>query len=172
MPYDIIGRLFINQFDQGVMRMKVVMKLSSIICFYFVVVLLAACGAQVSEPVVIQESSVKELKIIDHVIGDGTKTRNSQRVAVHYTGWLYDENATDFKGEKFDSSYDRKRPFVFSLGNKAVIDGWEKGLLGMKAGGKRTLIIPPHMGYGSRGAGSSIPPNAALVFDIELLKAG
>ena len=117
-------------------------------------------------------SSVTELQKIDTVIGEGKAVRNNHRVAVHYTGWLYDENAADKKGKKFDSSYDRHRPFVFSLGNRDVIQGWEQGLLGMKEGGKRTLIIPPSMGYGSTGAGSAIPPNATLVFDIELLSAG
>jgi len=132
--------------------------------------LLMGCGGKAE--VSVEHAFVKELQIIDHVLGEGTKTRNSQRVAVHYTGWLYDDNAADKKGEKFDSSYDRKRPLVFSLGNRDVIQGWEKGLLEMRAGGKRTLIIPPSLAYGSKGAGSSIPPNAALVFDIELLKAG
>ena len=120
----------------------------------------------------IEHASVKELKLIDHVLGEGNKTRNSMRIAVHYTGWLYDENAPDNKGVKFDSSHDRSRPLVFSLGNKDVIQGWEQGLLEMREGGKRTLIVPPHLGYGAKGAGTSIPPNAALVFDIELLQAG
>lgn len=118
------------------------------------------------------KQNVTELKIIDSLVGEGSKVRNNHRVAVHYTGWLYDDNAADKKGKKFDSSFDRHRPFVFSLGNKDVIAGWEQGILGMKKGGKRTLIIPPELGYGSRGAGSSIPPNSALVFDIELLQAG
>jgi len=132
--------------------------------------LLWGCGEK-PEPKA-EHPSVKELQRIDHVLGEGTKTRNSMRIAVHYTGWLYDENASDKKGKKFDSSYDRNRPFVFSLGNKDVIQGWEQGLLEMRAGGKRTLIIPPHLGYGAKGAGSSIPPNAALIFDIEVLQAG
>ena len=132
--------------------------------------LLWGCGEK-TEPIV-EHPSVKELQRIDHVLGKGTKTRNSMRLAVHYTGWLYDENAPDKKGKKFDSSYDRKRPLVFSLGNKDVIQGWEQGLLEMRAGGKRTLIVPPHLGYGAKGASPSIPPNAALIFDIEVLQAG
>ncbi len=132
--------------------------------------LLWGCGEK-PEPKA-EHLNVKELQSIDHVLGEGNKTRNSMRVAVHYTGWLYDENASDKKGKKFDSSHDRNRALVFSLGNKDVIQGWEQGLLEMRVGGKRTLIIPPHLGYGTKGAGSSIPPNAALVFDIELLQAG
>jgi len=90
-------------------------------------------------------------------------------VSVHYTGWLYDANAEDKKGEKFDSSLDRNQPFEFPLGAGQVIQGWDQGVAGMKIGGKRTLIIPPEMGYGARGAGAVIPPNATLIFDVELL---
>ncbi|MCL4141996.1 UNVERIFIED_CONTAM: hypothetical protein GTU68_020043 [Idotea baltica] len=90
-------------------------------------------------------------------------------VSVHYTGWLYDPAAEDKKGEKFDSSVDRGQPFEFNLGNGQVIQGWDQGFAGMKIGGKRTLIIPPEMGYGARGAGGVIPPNATLIFDVELL---
>jgi len=89
---------------------------------------------------------------------------------VHYTGWLYDEKAEGFKGKKFDSSVDRKQPFDFALGAGQVIQGWDKGVAGMKIGGVRKLIIPPHMGYGAAGAGGVIPPNAVLHFDVELLK--
>jgi len=117
-------------------------------------------------------SGINELQIIDVVVGTGKKTVNNHRAAVHYTGWIYDPSAPDKKGKKFDSSYDRNRPFIFSLGNKNVIQGWDEGILGMRIGGKRTLIIPPHMGYGDKGAGSSIPPNSTLIFDVELLKAG
>jgi peptidylprolyl isomerase len=87
-------------------------------------------------------------------------------VTVHYTGWLYDNGA---KGKKFDSSRDRGEPFAFILGNGDVIQGWDSGVAGMKVGGTRTLIIPPAAGYGARGAGADIPPNATLIFDIELL---
>ena len=143
-----------------------------ITCFFSLAIVTVLLGCSRDSEPVSEHPIVKELQIIDHVVGTGNKTRNSMRVAVHYTGWLYDENAPDKKGKKFDSSVDRNRPFVFSLGNKDVIQGWDQGLLEMYAGGKRTLIIPPHLAYGTKGAGSSIPPNAALVFDIELLKAG
>lgn len=106
---------------------------------------------------------------IDHKVGEGATATAGQRVTVHYTGWLYDANAADQKGKKFDSSRDRNDPFVFPLGGGRVIRGWDEGVAGMKIGGQRTLIIPPEMGYGSHGAGGVIPPNATLVFDVELL---
>ncbi len=90
-------------------------------------------------------------------------------VIVHYTGWLYDPSAPEGKGAKFDSSVDRKEPFQFPLGGGRVIKGWDDGVAGMKVGGQRTLIIPPAMGYGQRGAGGVIPPNATLIFDVELI---
>jgi FKBP-type peptidyl-prolyl cis-trans isomerase FkpA len=91
-------------------------------------------------------------------------------VVVHYTGWLYDPTKADGRGKKFDSSVDRASPFSFPLGAGRVIQGWDQGVAGMKVGGKRTLIIPPEMGYGARGAGGAIPPNAALLFEVELLE--
>mgnify|MGYP000694935540 FL=1 len=90
-------------------------------------------------------------------------------MTVHYTGWLYDVNANSNKGNKFDSSKDRGEPFTFVLGVGQVIKGWDQGFAGMKIGGSRTIIIPSDMGYGSRGAGNVIPPNADLIFDVELL---
>jgi FKBP-type peptidyl-prolyl cis-trans isomerase FkpA len=89
---------------------------------------------------------------------------------VHYTGWLYDPAAADGHGAKFDSSLDRKVPFGFFLGVGKVIKGWDEGVVGMKVGGKRTLVIPAHMGYGERGAGGIIPPNATLLFAVELIE--
>ncbi len=101
--------------------------------------------------------------------GTGAEAVSGKNVSVHYTGWLYDEAAPEHKGKKFDSSRDRNEPFEFRLGAGMVIQGWDQGVAGMKIGGQRTLIIPADMGYGKRGAGGVIPPNATLVFDVELL---
>lgn len=106
----------------------------------------------------------------DTKLGEGAEARAGQNVIVHYTGWLFDESAPGNKGKKFDSSLDRNDPFSFPLGGGRVIKGWDIGVQGMKEGGERTLIIPPEMGYGPRGAGGAIPPNATLVFDVKLLK--
>jgi peptidylprolyl isomerase len=106
----------------------------------------------------------------DTHLGDGAEAQAGQTVTVHYTGWLYDEAAAEGKGRKFDSSLDRNEPFDFPLGGGRVIKGWDQGVAGMKVGGQRTLVIPPEMGYGSRGAGDVIPPNATLIFDVKLLK--
>jgi len=103
-----------------------------------------------------------ELEITDLQVGDGTEATSGNQVTVHYTGWLTD-------GTKFDSSVDRGTPFAFALGGGMVIQGWDRGVAGMKVGGKRKLVIPPEMGYGARGAGAVIPPNATLVFEVELL---
>ena len=106
------------------------------------------------------------LVIEDLVVGAGAAAASGQRVSVHYTGWLTDGVIT---GRKFDSSKDRGQPFQFSLGKGEVIRGWDEGVAGMKVGGKRKLTIPPGLGYGSRGAGGVIPPNATLLFEVELL---
>ena len=106
------------------------------------------------------------LKIIDVKVGTGALPKTGQTCVMHYTGWLY-ENGT--KGKKFDSSVDRNEPFEFAIGTGNVIKGWDEGVITMKVGGKRTLIIPPSLGYGARGAGGVIPPNATLIFDVELL---
>lgn len=105
----------------------------------------------------------------DSVVGEGAVAEAGQTVSVHYTGWLYDANAPENRGEKFDSSVDRGQPFEFPLGGGRVIKGWDQGVAGMKVGGKRTLIIPSEMGYGERGAGRIIQPGATLLFDVELL---
>ena len=103
------------------------------------------------------------LSYVDQVIGTGEVAVAGKTTTVHYTGWLTN-------GQNFDSSVDRGQPFRFPLGAGRVIRGWDEGVAGMKAGGKRTLIIPPEMGYGARGAGGVIPPNATLIFDVELLE--
>ena len=106
------------------------------------------------------------LKIIDTRAGTGATPRSGQTCVMHYTGWLYEDGK---KGKKFDSSVDRNEPFEFKIGQHQVIAGWDEGVATMKVGGKRTLIIPPALGYGARGAGGVIPPNATLIFDVELL---
>ena len=106
------------------------------------------------------------LQIIDTKVGTGASPRPNQTAVVHYTGWLYTNGA---KGQKFDSSVDRGEPFEFPVGQGRVIKGWDEGVATMKIGGKRTLIVPPGLGYGARGAGGAIPPNATLMFDVELL---
>ena len=111
---------------------------------------------------------MSELQKIDTVVGDGKEAIAGCYVDVHYTGWLFDDKAPDHKGQKFDSSLDRGQLFSFTLGSGNVIQGWDQGVQGMKIGGKRTLIIPSEMGYGARGAGGVIPPNATLVFDVDL----
>lgn len=106
------------------------------------------------------------LQFLDTTTGTGIEATTGKSVTVHYTGWLYNDSV---QGAKFDSSKDRGDPFVFSLGAGMVIKGWDEGVAGMKIGGTRTLVIPPEMGYGARGAGGVIPPNATLRFEVELL---
>lgn len=112
------------------------------------------------------------LIIDDLVEGTGDEAVPGKMIEVHYTGWLYDPDAEDNKGKKFDSSVDRGDTFSFHLGAGRVIEGWDKGFAGMKIGGLRRLTIPSEMGYGARGAGGVIPPNAVLVFDVELIGVG
>jgi FKBP-type peptidyl-prolyl cis-trans isomerase FkpA len=116
------------------------------------------------------EQPVTKLIVTDTKVGTGAEAVNDKMVTVHYTGWLYAPSAPGGKGKKFDSSADHGQPFSFPLGAGFVIPGWDKGVAGMKAGGKRTLIIPSGMAYGARGAADVIPPNATLIFDVELLK--
>ena len=106
------------------------------------------------------------LKYIDTKVGTGPSPKTGQTCVMHYTGWLYENGK---KGAKFDSSVDRGQPFEFKIGMRQVIPGWDEGVATMNVGGKRTLIIPPELGYGVRGAGNVIPPNATLMFDVELL---
>ena len=115
-------------------------------------------------------NNVTSLQITDGKVGAGATATAGKEVTVHYTGWLHDDQAADHHGRKFDSSRDRGEPFVFRLGAGMVIRGWDQGVAGMKVGGKRTLVIPSELGYGARGAGGVIPPNATLIFDVELLK--
>jgi FKBP-type peptidyl-prolyl cis-trans isomerase FkpA len=124
---------------------------------------LSACGGGGSP-----STAPTQLQVTDSLVGTGTAAAAGNTITVHYTGWLYDETASQYRGKQFDSSVG-KTPFSFKLGVGQVIAGWDQGVVGMKVGGKRTLIIPSALGYGSTGAGSAIPPNAALVFDVELL---
>lgn len=137
---------------------------------------LSACGSTASNDAKSVEATAPKtiasepaFTKTDSVVGEGVIAEAGQTVSVHYTGWLFDANATDSRGEKFDSSVDRGQPFEFPLGAGRVIKGWDQGVAGMKVGGKRTLIIPSDMGYGARGAGAKIPPGATLLFDVELL---
>ena len=117
----------------------------------------------------VDPAALANLVKTDIKLGTGEVAVAGKTVSVHYTGWLYDETASGHQGTKFDSSRDRKQPFEFALGGGQVIAGWEQGVAGMKVGGQRLLVIPPELAYGSKGAGGVIPPNAKLVFDIELL---
>ena len=125
-------------------------------------VLILSESAAAQEPV----TTPSGLKYIDTKAGTGASPKSGQTCVMHYTGWLYDGGK---KGAKFDSSVDRGQPFEFKIGQRQVIGGWDEGVATMKVGGKRTLIIPPALGYGARGAGGAIPPNATLMFDVELL---
>ena len=116
------------------------------------------------------EDKIQELVIQDTKVGEGRVAEKGLTISVHYTGWLLDATKNDKKGQKFDSSLDRREPFTFVLGVGQVIKGWDDGFDGMKIGGSRTILIPSEMGYGSRGAGGAIPPNADLIFEVELLE--
>ncbi len=128
----------------------------------------ATTGAIMSQPADAQTvtTTPSGLQIIELKVGTGPSPKPGQTCVMHYTGWLYENGK---KGAKFDSSLDRGQPFEFPIGRQQVIAGWDEGVATMKVGGKRTLIIPPALGYGARGAGGVIPPNATLIFDVELL---
>jgi FKBP-type peptidyl-prolyl cis-trans isomerase FkpA len=149
-------------------------------CCALLSLLLAATGAVAASPNPADQknpaaaeapaqAAVNELQTIDRKIGSGAAAEPGKQAVVHSTGWLYDPAAEDKKGRKFDSSRDGNEPFTFLLGAGKVIKGWDQGVAGMKVGGERTLIIPAELAYGSKGAGSVIPPDAALLFDVELL---
>ena len=130
-----------------------------------------ACSGNSNAPTTTGEtgmSSITTLQVTDVKVGTGTEATNGKVVTVHYTGWLYSETAANHHGSQFDSSRDRNQPYSFVLGAGSVIKGWDQGVLGMKVGGQRTLIIPPSLGYGAAG-NPPIPGNATLVFDVELL---
>jgi len=154
------------------MKRNLSFKISLIAACFFT----AGCNAQSTstsnaqeKPAMTQGANITTLQKIDTQVGTGREAEAGFNVTVHYTGWIYDAAAEGGKGKKFDSSLDRKQPFNFFLGGGQVIQGWDEGFAGMKIGGKRTLVIPSEMGYGARGAGGAIPPNAALIFDVELL---
>ena len=130
-----------------------------------VLVAFVACGGGAEE----DQMAVQSLQKEDITPGTGAEATKGQMVTVHYTGWLYDASAADKRGEKFDSSKDGNEPFEFRLGAGEVIQGWDEGVAGMKVGGTRLLTIPPTLGYGARGAGGVIPPNATLLFEVDLL---
>lgn len=160
------------------------MKFSNAIALPFLVAAslsMSACAEKTAEPkaeakvaaqapaATVADNAAVEFTKIDVKVGEGAEAQAGQAVSVHYTGWLYDPAAEDKHGTKFDSSRDRGDAFVFPLGAGRVIPGWDQGVVGMKVGGQRTLIIPANMAYGARGAGGVIPPNATLIFDVELM---
>lgn len=138
------------------MHMRLILALA-------VAVLIMGCNSPAAANTTGKEVTLSDgLKFTDDTVGTGAEAQTGKTASVHYTGWLTD-------GTKFDSSKDRGQPFSFPIGGGRVIKGWDEGVLGMKVGGKRTLIIPPELGYGARGAGGVIPPNATLKFEVELL---
>ncbi|GMQ80748.1 MAG: hypothetical protein BMS9Abin05_0176 [Rhodothermia bacterium] len=122
-----------------------------------------------TQKVTVMENGLKIQIVLE---GEGEEIKSGAVASVHYTGWLYDEAAPEGKGDKFDSSRDRGEPFAFNLGAGQVIQGWDQGVEGMKVGEQRLLTIPPELGYGERGAGSTIPPGSTLLFEVELVEIG
>ncbi|MDG1463346.1 MAG: FKBP-type peptidyl-prolyl cis-trans isomerase [Gammaproteobacteria bacterium] len=154
--------------------MSIALDNFKVIGVLFAAALLFACGqnderSEGENSVGDLQGALTELSIKDILVGDGDEAVQGQTAVMHYTGWLYEPTAPDLRGKKFDSSLDRNQPFPFILGTGQVIRGWDEGVAGMKVGGKRELIIPPDMAYGSRGAGGVIPPDATLLFEVELL---
>jgi peptidylprolyl isomerase len=146
-------------------------SLSALLAVIAATALVGGCSNGSTSPTVAQTTSVAavpapDLQITDVTVGTGASPKLGATLVMHYTGWLYENGV---KGKKFDSSVDRGQPFEFQIGMGKVIAGWDKGIATMKVGGKRTLIIPPELGYGSSGAGGLIPPNATLLFEVELL---
>jgi peptidylprolyl isomerase len=151
--------------------MRASLRTSHLVAFALVTALTGVFTAGVSTTAVAQVAgkamtTPSGLQITDNKVGTGASPQPGQICVMHYTGWLYEGGK---KGQKFDSSLDRGTPFEFPIGRQRVIAGWDEGVASMKVGGKRTLIIPPALGYGSRGAGGVIPPNATLMFEVELL---
>ena len=146
--------------------MRAHQRAGALAAFALVATLAGAPDAAMAEPAGKTMTTSSGLKITDSKVGTGAMPRTGQMCVMHYTGWLYQNGA---KGKKFDSSLDRGQPFEFRIGAGQVIGGWDEGVATMKVGGKRALIIPPELGYGARGAGGVIPPNATLIFDVELL---
>jgi peptidylprolyl isomerase len=156
---------FENPIPQGDNAMPMCSRRSAVVTLAVI-----SGGAAIATPAFPQAgkpvTTASGLQIIDTKVGAGASPRTGQTCVMHYTGWLYDNGA---KGKKFDSSVDRGEPFEFKIGMRQVIAGWDEGVASMKVGGKRTLIIPAALGYGAQGAGNVIPPNATLMFDVELL---
>jgi peptidylprolyl isomerase len=154
----------------GGKKMKASRRLCILSAFAFAVALgfvgVGTFNASTAQTMGKAMTTASGLQIVDSKVGTGATPKAGQTCVMHYTGWLYQDGA---KGKKFDSSVDRGQPFEFLIGKRQVIAGWDEGVASMKVGGKRTLIIPPELGYGARGAAGVIPPNATLIFDVELL---
>ena len=151
--------------------MRTSLRASALLALSVAIASTALLAAGAAAPAIAQTpgrtmTTASGLQITDTQVGTGASPKTGQTCVMHYTGWLYQNGA---KGQKFDSSVDRGQPFEFPLGMGRVIKGWDEGVASMKVGGKRTLIIPPELGYGARGAGGVIPPNATLMFEVELL---
>jgi peptidylprolyl isomerase len=149
-------------FDTGKPNMRRLLDPAILLAIFLLALPTGAFAQSAGRPM----TTPSGLQIIDTKVGTGPSPKPGQTCVMHYTGWLYENGQ---KGKKFDSSVDRNEPFEFPIGQHRVIAGWDEGVATMKVGGKRTLIIPAALGYGARGAGGVIPPNATLLFDVELL---